>query len=60
MTWKSILPDAELGWSKEMDNMVYYSLILFRNYHIKFMGKIGDEEKNSQTLQNPIIKNSNK
>jgi len=45
ITWKSKLPDTELGWSQEMDVM-YYSLILSRDYYkkTKFMGKIGDKE----------------
>lgn len=35
MTWKSKPPDTELGWSEEMDNVIYYSLILSRDYYKK-------------------------
>lgn len=43
MTWKSKLPDTELGWSEEMDNVIYYSLILSRDYYKKLnlWGKLG-------------------
>lgn len=65
MTWKSKLPDPELGWSQEMDT-IYHSLILSRDYYkkTKFMGKIGGSEKrgseNSQTAQNTTIKRKSK
>lgn len=52
MTWKSKLPDTELGWSEEMDNVIYYSLILSRDYYKKLKG----ESENSQTVQNTTIK----
>lgn len=65
MTWKSKLPDPELGWSQEMDT-IHHSLILSRDYYkkTKFLGKIGGSEKrgseNSQTAQNSTIKRKSK
>lgn len=50
MTWKSKLPATELGWSKEMDSIIYVcvclNLILSNNNEkkIKFMGKVGSKE----------------
>lgn len=62
MTWKSKLPDTELEWSEEMDNVIYYSLILSRDYYkkTKFMGETGDKEDHRILKLSKILPNKRK